>query len=260
MAILTAAQIAAILESPVSAYPDEGVEINAALMQNEERRKYPSIDVQNVTGQEDLKDFPTKTTNQTFLVHLFYRYRSFGEQEEPTIKEFEDIIFNTIDQAADFDVPGVKVTVSQSWRRDSETFPVHRSHSILRVTTENIEATDSSGIPGDKITITFPTIGTLTVISLATDDKSIRKQLDLTDEAERIFTKISNTDLLVVEVELTTTTEPQLETQVHAGDDISITLTKNGVAQVLNVNLTNMIASASRDVVQTTLVTMDVKN
>ena len=261
MATLTAAQIKTILESPVSpGYPDQGQEINAALMQNEERRKYPSIDVQNITGQEDLKDFPTKTTTQTFLVHLFYRYRSFGEQHEPDIKQYEDAIFNTIDQAADFLVPGVKVTVSQSWKRDSETFPVHRSHSILTVTAENIEATDGAGIPGDKITITFPTIGTLTVISLATDERSVSKQLDLQDDAERIFTKISNTDLLVVEVELTTTTEPQLETQVHATDDISVTLTKNGINQVLNVNLTNMIASATRDVVQTTLVTMDVKN
>ena len=192
MATLTAAEIKTILESPVSPYPDEGVEINAALMQNEERRKYPSIDVQNITGQEDLKDFPTKTIGQTFLVHLFYRYRSFGEQEEPSIKEFEDVIFNTIDQAADFAVPGVKVTVAQSWRRESETFPVHRSHSILTVTAENIEATDSSGIPGDKIDITIDGIGPLTVISLTTDEQSITKELDLTDTAERIFTKISN--------------------------------------------------------------------
>ena len=259
MALLTAAQIAAILDA--ASYPtSEGIEVNAALMQNEERRKYPSIDVQNITGEETRKDFPTKGITQTFLVHLFYRYRSFGQQHEPDIKTLEDIIFDTLDQDSAFDVPGVKVSVAQSWNRDSETFPVHRSHSILRVTTEEIAATDGSGIPGDKITIEFPTIGTLTVISLATDDKSISKQLDLTDSAERIFTKISNTDLLIVEVELTTTTEPQLETQVHAGDDITVTLTKSGIAQALTVNLTNMIASATREVVQTTLVTMDVKN
>jgi len=257
MATLTAAQIKTILLTGV--YP-EVVEINAALMQNEERRKYPSIDVQNVTGEENIKDFPSKTVGQTFLVHLFYRYRSFGEQHEPDIKSIEDVIFDTLDAAAELAVPGIKISVSQSWQRNSETFPVHRDHSILTITSEELEATDGSGIPGDKITITFPVIGELVVISLATDERSINKQMDLKEDAERIFTKISNTDLLVVEVELTPTTEPQLETQVHAGDDISVTLTKNSVAQVLNVNLSAMVASATREVVQTTLVTMDVKN
>ncbi|MBK5115263.1 MAG: hypothetical protein JJE41_16680, partial [Candidatus Heimdallarchaeota archaeon] len=122
MANLTAAQIAAILDAVV--YPvNEGVEVNASLMQNEERRKYPSIDVQNVTGEEHIKGYPTKTTGQTFLVHLFYRYRSFGEQEEPGIKVLEDIIFDTIDANANFSTD-IKISVSQSWDRKSETFPV----------------------------------------------------------------------------------------------------------------------------------------
>ena len=257
MATITAAQIKTILLTGV--FPEE-IEINAALMQNEERRKYPSIDVQNITGEETLKDFPSKTVGQTFLVHLFYRYRSFGEQQEPDIKSIEDVIFDTLDAAGELAVPGVKISVTQGWRRESETFPVHRSHSTLTVSSEELEATDGIGIPGDKITITFPTIGTLTVISLSTDERSINKQLDLADDAERIFTKISNSDLLIVEVELTTTTEPQLETQVHQAADISVTLTKDGTAQVLTVNLTSMVASATREVVQTTLVTMDVKN
>lgn len=256
MANLTAAQIQSILDAAV--YPED-VEVNGALMQNDERRKYPSIDVQNITGDEQLKDFPTTTLGQTFLVHLFYRYRSFGEQEEPSIKAIEDVIFATIDANANFSTD-VKVTITQGWRRDSETFPVRRSHSVLTVTAEDISSTSGVGIPGDTITITFPTVGTLKVISLATDERSINKQLDLTDAAARIFTKISNSDLLIAEVELSTTTEPQLETQVHDADDISVTLTKNGVAQVLTVNLTSMVASATRSVVQTTLVTMDVKN
>jgi len=257
MPTLTAAAIALILNG---ATYTETVQVNAALLQNEERRKYPSIDVQNITGDENLKDFPTKSVGQTFLVHLFYRYRSFGSVHEEDIKKIEDTIFDTLDQDDAFNVPDTKVSVSQSWRRNSETFPVHRSHSVLTVTTVETEATDNEGIPGDKITITFPTIGQLTVISIATDERSINKQLDLQDDAERIFTKISNSDLLIVEVELTPITEPQLESQVHAGDDISVTFTKNLVAQALTVNLTSMIASADRTTVQSTLVSMDVKN
>lgn len=261
MGTVTAAEIKTILDTISFPTDDPNVSVNAALLQNDERRKYPSIDVQNITGDETIKDFPTKNIGQTFLIHLFYRYRSFGEQEEPKIKALEELIFNKIDSdTTEFDVPDQKISITQSWRRESETFPVRRSHSILTITTQEIAATDGTGIPGDTMTIEFPTIGELVVISLSTDERSINKQLDLKDDAERIFTKISNSDLLIVEVELTTTTEPQLETQVHDGNDISVTLTKNGVAKVLSANLTSMVGSATRKEVQTTLVTMDVKN
>ncbi len=257
MANLTAAQIKVILDGIIT-FP-QTIRISAALLQNDERRKYPSIDVQNITGDEQLKGLPTTTLGQTFLIHLFYRYRSFGEEHEPDIKEIEDLIFDAIDNDANFSTD-TKVTITQSWNRISETFPVRRSHSILTVSAEEISSTDGDGIPGDKITITFPVIGELDVISLATDERSINKQLDLNDDAERIFTKISNSDLLIVEVELSNTTEPQMETQVHDADDIDITLTKNGVDQILSVNLTSMISGADRTRVQTTLITMDVKN
>ena len=262
MGTVTAAEIKTILGT-ISTTDDPNVAVNASLLQNDERRKYPSIDIQNITGDETIKDFPTKNIGQTFLIHLFYRYRSFGEEEEPKIKALEELIFNKIDSdTTEFDVPDQKISITQSWRRESETFPVRRSHSILTVSTQEIAATDGTGIPGDTITILFPSPLTtaFTVISLSTDERSINKQLDLKDDAERIFTKISNSDLLIVEVELSTTTEPQLETQVHDGKDISVTLTKNGVAKVLSVNLTSMVGNATRTEVQTTLVTMDVKN
>jgi hypothetical protein len=257
MAILTAAQIKTILLTGV--YP-ETVEINAALMQNEERRKYPSIDVQNITGEEQIKDFPSKTVGQTFLVHLFYRYRSFGEQHEPDIKSIEDVIFDTLDAAAEFAVPGIKISVTQGWRRDSETFPVHRSHSILRVSSEELEATDGIGIPGDKISVTFPSpSGTFTVINLVADDRTLQKDINRLDDGEEIFTKIHFSGLVTVEVELDVSEEADLDTLISAGKDITVTLTKNGTAIPLNVNLTSRISSATRETVQTTLVTMDVK-
>ena len=257
MAVLTAAQIKTILLTGV--YP-ETIEINAALMQNEERRKYPSIDVQNITGQEDTKDFPTTTTGQTFLVHLFYRYRSFGEQHEPDIKLIEDVIFNTLDAASDLDVLTTKISVTQSWRRTSETFPVHRSHSILTVRSEEISSTDSTGIPGDEISITFPApLGLLKVISLVSDERELTKQQDLSDDSEEIFTKIHFAGLIAAEVELNTTQESQLDTQIAAGVDISVTLTKSGTPVIVTANLINRISSATRQTVQSSIVTMDVK-
>ena len=141
MAILTAAQIAAILDPNVVAYP-EVVEVNAALMQNEERRKYPSIDIQNITGQENVRGFPTTTTGQTFLVHLFYRYRSFGQEHEPDIKTIEDVIYDTIFNDVNFNTD-FNIQVSQQWDRKSETFPVHRSHSILTVSSEDTDFIDN---------------------------------------------------------------------------------------------------------------------
>ena len=69
MATLTAVQIKAILET--ATYPEQ-VRISAALLQNDNRRKTPSIDIQNITGDEQIKNFPTTTLSQTFFVHLFF--------------------------------------------------------------------------------------------------------------------------------------------------------------------------------------------
>ncbi len=150
MATLTAAQIKTILLTGTYA---ETVEINASLLQNDERRKYPSIDVQNITGEENLKGFPVSTTGQTFLIHLFYRYRSFGAQEEPNIKLIEDEIYDTIFTDSNFATTN-NLTVAQTWQRGSDTFPVRRSHSTLTVTTEEAIFVDNA------YTITVPTIGT----------------------------------------------------------------------------------------------------
>lgn len=258
MALLTAAQIKAILETAV--YPaNEGVEINASLMQNEERRKYPSIDVQNVTGEEHIKGYPTKTTGQTFLVHLFYRYRSFGEQEEPGIKVLEDIIFDTIDANANFSTD-IKISVSQSWDRKSETFPVHRSHSILTVSADEITVTEGSGFPGDEMSITFPApLNDFKIISLTQDGRDLLKDLDRLDDGEEVYTKIHIGGLLIVEVQLDFTQETQMEALWSAGKDFSITLTKSGNNRVLLVNPISFVNSATRETVQTTLVSMDIK-
>lgn len=256
MATLTAAQIKTILLT--GTYP-ETVEINASLMQNDERRKYPSIDVQNITGEEIQKDFPTTITGQTFLVHLWYRYRSFGEQEEPGIKSIEDVILNTIDANANFQTD-VKITVTEGWRRDSETFPVRRSHSILTVTAEELSSTDGSGILGDEITITIPTVsGAIDVINVITDDAGVVKDLDLATDSEQIYTKIRNNGVLAVEVAVDVATEDLIKTQTFAVDDISITFTKGGVADVRTVNLNSIVASGTRGLVQTQIITMDVK-
>lgn len=257
MVNLTAAQIKTILLG--ATYPEE-VEINAALMQNDERRKYPSIDVQNVTGDEQLKDFPTTTLGQTFLVHLFYRYRSFGEQHEPDIKALEDVIFSTIDANANFSTD-VKITISQGWRRDSETFPVRRSHSVLTVSTEEISGTDpaSGATPGDKIEITLPSVGTFKVISIPVDQFGLVKQFDLLDTDEQIFTKIHEAGILSVEMALTPAQEVTLKDQVVLGDDSTITLDLNGTNRSMIVNYLDTSASSTREVVRTTILTMDVK-
>lgn len=261
MSTLTAAQIAAILDDIV--FPaNEGVEVNAALMQNEERRKYPSVDVQNITGEEQIKDFPTTTLAQTFLVHLFYRYRSFGEQHEPDIKVLEDLIFDQLDNDTNFSTD-VKVSITQGWRRNSETFPVHRSHSILTVRAEEISGTEpaTGATPGDQIEIDLGgTLGQFKVISIPTDEIGIVKELNLEQGGEEIFTKINRTGLLSTELALTPAQEELLFTDVDSGVTKNIDLILNGFTRTLQVNFTNIIASSTREEIRTTILTMDVLN
>jgi len=254
---LSSAQIKTILLT--GSYPEE-IEINAALMENDERRKYPSIDIQNITGDEQIKDFPSTTLGQTFLVHLFYRYRSFGEQHEPDIKAIEDVIFSTIDSNANFSTD-VKISITQGWRRGSDTFPVRRSHSILTVTAEELSATApaTGATPGDQINITLPVVGTFKVIAIPVDQLGLVKQFDLQDADEQIFTKIHEVGLLSVELSLTPAQEVTLKDEVVKGDDVTITLDLNGTNRSMIVNYLDSAASSTREVIRTTLLTMDVK-
>lgn len=231
--------------------------INAYVEKNESHRKYPSIDIQNITGQEEIEGLPTKTTKQVFLVHLYVRTRATGADQEPDIKATEDQIFDSLDALQTMDE---FVQVVQGWDRKSETFPLARVVSTIRVTSDAISSTDGEGIVGDKVTISLPTVGTLDVINVVTDEAGILKDLDLTTSSEEIFTRIRNTGLLSVEIAVSVADENSIKTLIFAGDDITITFTKGGVADDRTANLSTITASGPRTEVETQILTMDIKN
>jgi len=254
MALLTAVQIKVILDAVSFTHNVQA--INAFVVQNDSRRKYTSIDIQNITGQEEIEDVQTTTTTQTFLVHLYFRNRGGGADQEPKIKTTEDQIFNALDAAQ---TTSTKITVLQGWDRQSRNFPIQSVVSTLRVTADEISSTSGTGVLGDKISITFPNpLGLKVVNNLITDETNIVKSLDRTDTAQ-IFTKIKEEGLFNADIEISTTEEPQLRTLFVAGDDFALTITKNGVNRVVVANPINFINSAPRGQVQTTFVSMNIK-
>ncbi len=255
MTLLTALDIKAQLDGVT--FTNNIKEINAFVKKNEARRKYTSIDIENITGQEETEDVPTTTTKQIFLVHLYVRNRSSGDEDESIVKTFEDEIFNSIDALQNTDT---KVVITQSWDRKSDTFPVVRVHSTLRVSSEEISSTDGEGIKGDDVTITLPVpVGELDVISVLTDEAGIIKDLDLETDSTQIDTKIRNDGLLSVEISTDVSTENQIKTMIFAGDDISITITKGGTADVRTANLNTLIGSGSRGEILKQILEMNIK-
>lgn len=255
MTLLTAQEIKTQLDGV--SFTNNIKEINAFVRKNEARRKYTSIDIENITGQEETEDVPTTTTKQIFLVHLYVRNRSSGDEDETIVKTFEDEIFNSIDALQTTDT---KVIITQSWDRKSDTFPVVRVHSILRVTSEEISSTDGSGIKGDDVTITFPApVGTLDVIDVLTDEAGIIKDLDLETDGKRVHTKIRNDGLLSVVVAIDVATQNQIKIMIFAGDDISVTITKGGTADARTANLNSLVGSGSRGEILTQILDMDIE-
>lgn len=255
MVLLTAAQIATALEG--GTYSEVLNAFNPYVVEDVTRREYPSIDVENITGQEKLKNVPTTNDKQIYLVHLYYRITGFGDADEPNVKLLEDEIFDVIDALQD---TSTKITITESWEREHQIFPTPHIHSTLRVTTDEISSTKSGGITGDDITITFPSpLDTLEVIDLITDGLTNEKDLDITIDKENIFTQKYVTGQLDVKVVLTAAQESQLVTMITAGNDISITLTKSGSDFVKTVNLTTYVNSAPRDQAQSTTISMSVK-
>ncbi len=255
MTLLTAADIKAQLDGV--SFTNNIKEINDFVKKNEARRKYTSIDIENITGQEETEDVPTTTTKQIFLVHLYVRNRSSGSEDEGIVKTFEDEIFNSIDA---LQTTTDKIIITQSWDRKSDTFPVVRVHSVLRVTSEEISSTDGEGITGDNVFLTLPApVGTIDVINVLTDEAGILQDLDLEIDGKRVHTKIRNNGLLSVEVAIDVATENQIKSIIFAGDDISITVTKGGVGDARTANLNTLIASGSRGEIQTQILDMDIE-
>ncbi len=253
MVLLTAADIKTILDAIV--FTNSVKAINAFVVQNDSRRKYTSIDIQNITGQEEIEDIQLTTTTQTFLIHLYYRNRGSGADQEGKIKTTEDQIYNALDAAQ---TTSTKITILQSWERKSRAFPIQSVVSTLRVTADEISSTSGSGVPGDQITLTFPVLGVKTVLNLITDETNIVKSLDRTDTTQE-FTKIKEEGLFNADIEISTTEETQLRTLFTPGNDFALTITKNAVDRVVTANPINFINSTPRGAVQTTFVSMNIK-
>ncbi len=254
MALLTAAQIAAALDAFAFTIPLK--EINGYVVQDVSRRLYPSIDVANVTGQENLVDVPTTNTKQIYKVILYYRIVGFGNLDEPDIKTLENEIFEVIDGLQD---TSTKITISESWKREPSVEGTTHVKSTLTVQTDEISSTSGDGIRGDQITITFPnSIGTFDVIDVITDQIGIIKDLDLENEGDRIFTKISRDDLLIVSIAVDIDTENQIAGLVAAGTDVVIFLARGGSSDARTVNFTSIVASGTRGEIETQIVSMDV--
>lgn len=255
MALLTAQQIKAQLDGV--SFTNNIKEINAFVKKNEARRKYTSIDIENITGQEETENVPTITTKQIFLIHLYVRNRSSGDEDESIAKTFEDEIFNSIDALQTTDT---KVIITQSWNRKSDTFPVVRVHSTLRVTSEEISSIDGEGIKGDDVTITLPSpVNTINVIDVLTDGAGIIQDLDLETDGKRVHTKIRNDGLLSVVVAIDVATQNQIKIIIFAGDDVSVTITKGGTADVRTANLNSITDSGSRGEILTQILEMDIE-
>ena len=255
MTLLTAADIKAILD--VVSFSFNIKAINDFVVQDENKRLYRSIDIENITAREETEDVPTTNTKQIYLVNLYARIAGSGSQTEPEVQTLEEEIFDALDAAQGMDS---KVIITQSWDRKHETFPVTRIKSTLRVTTEEISSTDGDGIKGDDVTITLPApVGILNVIDVLTDEAGIIKDLDLETDGKRVHTKIRNDGLLSVVVAIDVATQNEIKTIIFAGDDISVTITKGGTTDARTANFNSIIDSGSRGEILTQILEMDIE-
>lgn len=248
---LTAAQIKTILDG---ATIPENPRVSSSLLQNEERRKYPSINVQNVTGEENTRGFPISTTGQTFLIHLFYRYRSFGEQEEAKIKSIEDAIYDAIFNDTNFSTTN-NLTVAQNWQRDSETFPTRRSHSTLTVTSEQAEFIDNA------YSVIIPGIGTVQLISKPVDRDADTVE-DILDDTLVLKTEgiTKSKRTIVLEFESTSTLQSTFRGFKSGRTSQQFTIQQPTGNEVINAFVTNIATSEVIVTKQSMTVQLDVVN
>lgn len=254
MTLLTAEEIKTALETIEFSYPIK--RINSYSEQNESRRSYPSIDIINITGEESSEAPPLITTKQTYQINLYWKTKGRGSADEPKIKIIEDQIFNKVDE---LQTPTTKVSITQGWSRRSEAETIVRTISALKVSTEEISATDD-GIRGDRVSLTLPSpVGSLDVLSVINDSSEVIETEDLALSSVRIFTRIRRGGILSVTISVPLDKQQEIRALIFSAKDVSVSITLGTQAESRLVNLSSLTSSGDRKEVLSQILSMDVK-
>lgn len=117
--------------------------------QAEQKRKFPSIEINNIVPTDETENWQTKREQQRFEVHVYMRIKSFESDETNRLGQIEDLIKTELDGVQ---LAGSKIILeNKTWNRQPIQKPVFYYNSVLTVLAVDMEAVE--GILGLQQTL-----------------------------------------------------------------------------------------------------------
>lgn len=250
--VLTSAQIASYLD-PL-AYP-----IPIKLYSNpqpQNRRKYPSIEVDNNVPQDVEENYEKTTTRQRFQIHIYMRIKMGDTNETVTLENIETLIKTALD--------GVQIAGSviyletKSWNRNKLDQPVTYYDSILTISAEDIASTQAGGVLGSKIQLGLPGPISIQLLSEPSMTQGYRYDEDHDDIGSRVLTWTVPLGEGLFEYATTSTLDTSIKSLIDAKVKHACSITKNGTLTNFNAYLTETRKTAPYDNIERTVLVLQI--
>lgn len=225
--VLTAAAIKTILDALTYAEPIHIFDY----VRPENRRKYPSIEIDNQGAELRRQDPQIQENSQRFLIHLYYRLRADGSNDIAKEKAIEDVIMAGLEAAT---LAGSKIFVEdKDWNRLYISQPIHYVDSTLTISVTEITSQTGSGRLGANQTLELPGSISLPLLSKPVDDYGITFGEAAADDGKRKVSPMWNTTngLMLFEYESTSSLDSSIETLIDAKAKISVSLKDGAVTR-----------------------------
>ncbi len=216
--VLTSSQLAEYLEE--ISYP---VPIRVMDSPQPERlRKFPSVEVDNITPRDDTEDYQINKTQQRFVIHIYMRIKAGATEETSLLQTIEDLIRVKIDGVQ---LAGSKIILqTATWNRLPVQGKVYHYDSNLTVSA--VDQSAVTGILGLQQTLT---IGALTLQLFGETGEKGRRYTDRIDDAgARKINKGPNIGNKFFEFAYTKSIYDTIDALILADNEITVTLTENG--------------------------------
>lgn len=222
--------------------------------QLEKFRRYPSVEVNNISPQSlDERVDITKESNK-FEIYLYYRYNRSMDVETQTIAEIEQVIVTAINNAV---LADKKIILeNKNWNR-SEIAKVHGIKSTLFVTIVETTSTSGTGILGNDVEFSIGNIS-LNVLSLPEITDYVDFVNRFSDDGQKNIVGTTSHGSIFVEYESTQSNQDMIKNIIQSKQNVSATITVSDGSMIFFGMIISNKISAQYDGIKRAVLHMEI--
>lgn len=221
------------------------------------RRKYPRIDIENVSMTNTQENVRTTTTEQRFLVHAYYKVVGRANDEEAKVSTIEDLVAASLDG---FVLGTERIRIQNfSWdRKTINTIPRH-IETALTLLVEAIDPTNPDAVMGGDITLDTPNITGIKILSKPNDRDNDSTEDILDDTLDRkAVAPINTIRSIFIEMQSTDANLDEFRTLKKTRTPQEFTINRPTSSESVTAYIKDISASATFDDIETFVTQLEV--